>query len=177
MSLPYAGEKGMFKLVSTHEMTHQFHIQKVAERCASAGMESTIGAFPLWFTEGMAEYYAHNQQLDSETEMFLRDVVLNSNGEIGYDVPTLDEDRPYSYLYTYKYGQAKLVFLAETYGEKVIQGVLDQSPRLAGSARRGDTSDSFMSLLGRIAGEQPQQMNARWQEWVRKRAYPTYLQS
>src|SRR5256885_3793138 len=109
--------------------------------------------------------------------MFLRDVVLNSQGEIGYDIPTLAEDRPYAYLYTYKYGQAKLVFLAEQYGEKVIQAVLDQSPRLAGSARRGDTSDSFMSLLGRIAGEQPQQMNARWQEWVRKRAYPTYLQS
>src|SRR5216110_1602724 len=176
MSLPYAGEKGMFKLVSTHEMTHQFHIQKVAERCASAGMESTIGAFPLWFTEGMAEYYAHNQQLDSETEMFLRDVVLNSNGEIGYDVPTLDEDRPYSYLYTYKYGQAKLVFLSETYGERVIQGVLDQSPRLAGGGRqRGEPREGFMQLLGHVAGETPAQMNARWQTWARKRVMRTYL--
>ena len=103
MSLPYAGEREFFKLVSTHEMTHQFHIQKVAERAASAGMESPIGQFPLWFTEGLAEYYAHNQQMDSETEMFLRDIVLNPNGEIGYDFPRLDEDRPYSYLYTYKY--------------------------------------------------------------------------
>jgi len=175
MSLPYAGEREMFRMVSTHEMTHQFHIQKVAERAASAGMESPINSFPLWFTEGLAEYYAHNQQLDSETEMFLRDIVLNPNGEIGYDFPTLEEDRPYAYLYTYKYGQAKLVFLAETYGERVIQGLLDQSPRLAGQARRGEAREGFMALLGRVAGEQPQQMNARWQTWARKRVMKTYL--
>src|SRR5438445_10930409 len=127
MSLPYAGEREFFKLVSTHEMVHQFHIQKVAERAASAGLESPINAFPLWFTEVLAEYYAHGQTIDPETDMFLRDVVLNSQGEIGYDIPNLEEDRPYDYLYTYKYGQAKLVFLSETYGEKVIQAVLDQS--------------------------------------------------
>ena len=175
MTLPYAGEREMFRLVSTHEMTHQFQIQKVAERAASAGLESPIGAFPLWFTEGLAEYYAHNQQMDSETEMFLRDILLNPNGEIGYDFPTLEEDRPYAYLYTYKYGQAKLVFLAEQYGERVIQGVLDQSPRLAGAARRGEPQVRFMELLGRVAGEQPAQMNARWQTWARKRVLKTYL--
>ena len=177
MSLPYAGDRELFREVSTHEMTHQFQIQKVAERAASAGLESPIGAFPLWFTEGLAEYYAHNQQLDSETEMFLRDIVLNANGEIGYDIPTLEEDRPYAYLYTYKYGQAKLVFLSETYGEKVIQGVLDQSPRLSGSVRRGEQREGFMGLLGRIAGEQPAQMNARWITWLRKRTLPVYLAS
>lgn len=177
MSLPYAGERELFREVSTHEMTHQFHIQKVAERAASAGLESPIGAFPLWFTEGLAEYYAHNQLLDSETEMFLRDIVLNPNGEIGYDIPTLEEDRPYAYLYTYKYGQAKLVFLSETYGERVIQGVLDQSPRLAGTSRRGESREGFMQLLGRIAGEQPAQMDARWHTWLRKRVLPTYLSS
>src|SRR5438309_4361623 len=176
MTLPYAGEKEMFKVVSTHEMTHQFHIQKVAERAASAGLESPIGAFPLWFTEGLAEYYAHNQQMDSETEMFLRDIVLNPNGEIGYDFPTLEEDRPYAYLYTYKYGQAKLVFLAEQYGERVIQGVLDQSPRLAGGGRgRGDSREGFMQLLGHVAGDTPAQMNARWSTWARKRVMRTYL--
>jgi len=79
MSLPYAGEREFFKMVSTHEMTHQFQIQKMAERAASAGLESPIGQVPLWFTEGLAEYYAHNQQMDSETEMFLRDIINDAN--------------------------------------------------------------------------------------------------
>ena len=176
MSLPYAGDKQLFKLVSTHEMTHQFQIQKVAERAASAGLESPIGAMPLWFIEGLAEYYAHNQQMDSETEMFLRDIVLNPNGAIGYDFPTLEEDRPGVYLYTYKYGQAKLVFLSEVYGERVIQAVLDQSPRLAGGgSRRGEPREGFMQLLGHVAGETPAEMNARWQTWARKRVMKTYL--
>src|SRR5437762_1529185 len=183
MTLSYSGDRQLFTEVSTHEMVHQFHIQKVAERAASAGLDSPIGGFPLWFTEGLAEYYAHGQTIDPETDMFLRDVVLNPNGEIGYDIPSLEEDRPYAFLYTYKYGQAKLVFLAETYGEKVIQAVLDQSPRLAGGGRRGEPAGvgggagGFMGLLARIAGEQPQQLNARWQEWMRRRAYPTFLQS
>jgi hypothetical protein len=177
MSLAYAGEREFFKRVSTHEMTHQFQIQKMAERAASAGVESPIGSVPLWFTEGLAEYYAHDQQMDSETEMFLRDIVLNPNGEIGYDFPSLAEDRPYSYLYTYKYGQAKLVFLSETYGERVIQGVLDQSPRLGGGGGRGrgEPREGFMQLLGHVAGETPQQMDARWSTWARKRVMRTYL--
>src|SRR3954468_24418614 len=176
MSLPYAGERELFKVVSTHEMTHQFQIQKVAERCASAGLESSIGAMPLWFTEGLAEYYAHNQQMDAETEMFLRDIVLNPDGAIGYDFPTLEEDRPGIFLYTYKYGQARLVFLSETYGERVIQGVLDQSPRLAGGgSRRGEPREGFMQLLAHVAGESPAEMNARWLTWARKRVMKTYL--
>src|SRR3954469_13492355 len=156
-------------------MTHEFQIQKVAERAASAGLDTPIGAFPLWFIEGMAEYYAFNQQMDSETETFLRDIVLNPNGEIGYDFPTLEEDRQ-NYIYVYKFGQAKLVFLSETYGERVIQGVLDQSPRLVGGGRnRGEPREGFMQLLGRVAGETPAQMNARWQTWARKRVYREYL--
>ncbi len=176
MSLFYGGERDFFKMVSTHEMTHQFHIQKVAERAASAGLETPIGAFPLWFTEGLAEYYAHDQQMDSDTEMFLRDIVLNPIGELGYDFPTLAEDRPYSYLYTYKYGQAKLVFLSEVYGERVIQGVLDQSPRLVGGGRnRNEPREGFMQLLAHVAGETVQQMDARWSTWARKRVMRTYL--
>ncbi|HZX94147.1 MAG TPA: hypothetical protein VFE90_06495 [Myxococcales bacterium] len=175
MSLAYAGEREFFKMVSTHKMTHQFEIQKVAERAASAGLESPIGAIPLWFTEGLAEYYAHNQQMDSETEMFLRDIVLNPQGELGYDFPNLDDDRQ-NYLWVYKYGQARLVFLSEVYGERVIQGVLDQSPRLVGGGRqRGEPREGFMQLLGRVAGETPAQMNARWNTWARKRVYREYL--
>jgi len=113
MSLPYAGEREFFKLVSTHEMTHQFHIQKVAERAASAGMESPIGQFPLWFTEGLAEYYAHNQQMDSETEMFLRDIVLNPNGEIGYDFPASTRIVRIRTSIRTSTARPKLVFLSE----------------------------------------------------------------
>src|SRR3989442_14057183 len=105
-----------------------------------------------------------------------RDAVLHQIGESGSVLPRLDEDRPYSYLYTYKYGQAKLVFLSETYGDRVIQGVLDQNPRLVGGGRgRGEPRERFMQLLGHVAGDTPAQMNARWSTWARKRVMRTYL--
>lgn len=175
MTLPYFGERRRFLETSVHEMVHQFTIQKIAERCASAGTENTVTAFPLWFIEGIAEYYSHGQGIDPETDMFLRDLVLNQQGEIGYDIPAFAEDRAYSFLYTYKYGQARLAFLSETYGEKVIQGVLDQAPRLGGGMRRGEPREGFMGLLSRLAGDQPQQMDAKWRQWLRKRTFPAYL--
>src|SRR5256885_620662 len=39
MTLSYSGDRQLFTIVSTHEMTHQFQIQKVAERAASAGQQ------------------------------------------------------------------------------------------------------------------------------------------
>jgi hypothetical protein len=177
MTLPYFGERQRFLETSTHEMVHQFTIQKIADRAASAGLESPIQAFPLWFIEGIAEYYAHNQGLDSETEMFLRDLVINQQGDIGYDIPNFYEDRSFSFLYTYKYGQARLAFLAETYGEKVIQAILDQSPRMGGGNRRGETREGFQGMVGRICGEQPQQIDARWHTWLRRRVFGSFLQS
>ena len=175
MTLPYFGDRELFLHTSTHEMVHQFMIQKVADRAASAGTENPIGYFPLWFTEGLAEYYAYNQGIDADTDMFLRDLVLNQEGDIGYDIPAFIEDRPYSFLYTYKYGQARVAFIAETYGERVIQALLDQSPRMTGNTRRGDAREGFLQLLARIAGEQPQQIDARWKAWLRKRTFSSPL--
>src|SRR5262249_25525621 len=70
----------------------------------------------------------------------------------------------------------KLVFRSEVYGGRVIQGVLDQSPRLVGGGRgRGEPREGFMQLLAHVAGESPQQMDARWSTWARKRVMRTYL--
>ena len=114
---------------------------------------------------GNSNYWNPGKNADTEA------VVQPGTGQI----QALAEDRPYSYFYTYKYGQAKLVFLSETYGERVIQGVLDQSPRLAGGGRRNEPKEGFMQLLGHVAGETPAQMDARWSTWARKRVMRTYL--
>ena len=175
MVLPYFGDREMFLHTSTHEMVHQFMIQKVADRAASAGVDNPIAQFPLWFTEGLAEYYAWHQGIDADTDMFLRDLVLNQQGDIGYDIPGFMEDRPYSFLYTYKYGQARVAFIAETYGERVLQALLEQSPRMTTNVRRGEPREGFLQLLSRLAGEPAQQLEARWKTWLRKRTFGDYL--
>lgn len=183
MALPYWGEFERFREVSTHEMVHQFTIQKMAERAAAAGTESGIMQFPLWFIEGLAEYYAKNG-IDLETDMFARDLLLNPRPELGYALIGFWEDYPGAFVYTYKLGQLRLAFLAEEFGERVVQAVLDQSPRL-GSARPGgapagagdDGRETFQTLLSRLAGETPDNLALRFSAWMKRRYLPAYLEA
>jgi len=182
MALPYWGEIERFREVSTHEMVHQFTIQKILDRAQAAGVENPIQQLPLWFIEGLAEFYAKGG-IDLETDMFARDMILNPRYDRGYALIPFWEDVPGAFLYTYKLGQLRLAFLAETYGERVVQGVLDQSPRLAGSRRDrsgqglddAGPRETFQSLLSRLCREKPDALAERFATWMRRRYLPPYL--
>jgi hypothetical protein len=67
MTVPYFGDHARFVEVSTHEMVHQFTIQKLDQ--AEGGNESAaINLLPLWFIEGIAEYYSKGG-IDTETDL------------------------------------------------------------------------------------------------------------
>jgi hypothetical protein len=184
MALPYWGETELFRHVSTHEMVHQFTIQKMAERAAAAGTESGISQLPLWFIEGLAEYYSQHG-IDRETDMFARDLLLNARPELGYALIGFWDDDPGSFIYTYKLGQLRVAFLAEEFGERVVQGVLDQSPRLGlpraltSPAPAGDDTgrETFETLLGRLTGEAPDNLALRFAAWLKRRYLPAYLEA
>jgi len=55
MSLPYFGDHELFREVSTHELVHQFTIQKLLDLAGAEEMSSPIEAMQLWFIEGIAE--------------------------------------------------------------------------------------------------------------------------
>ncbi|HKU41994.1 MAG TPA: hypothetical protein VJR89_27740, partial [Polyangiales bacterium] len=84
VTLPYFGDARLFADVSTHELAHEFTIQKVQHFAARADVVGDpLSAVPLWFIEGLAEYYA-KRGIDAEAEMLVRDVLVNPNGENGY---------------------------------------------------------------------------------------------
>jgi len=176
MALPYWGEIERFREVSTHEMAHQFTIQKVADRAAALGQESPVNLFPLWFVEGLAEYYAKNG-VDLETDAFARDLLVEPHPEKGYSLWGFWEDDPKGYIPTYKLGQLRVAFLADAFGERIVQGILDQSPRL-GSGGRGQTGgerEDFKALVSRLAGEKPERIAERFSSWMKRRYLPGYL--
>src|SRR5512133_4308482 len=70
MTVPYFGDHSKFIEVSTHEMVHQFTIQKLNEAAGAEKMASPINFLPLWFTEGIAEYYSKGG-IDSETDLYM----------------------------------------------------------------------------------------------------------
>jgi len=175
LTLPYFGDHRMFEQVSLHEMAHQFTIQKVrsaVERTRING--EPLEGIPLWFIEGLAEFYAHHG-IDDEADMLIRDIVVNPAIEKGYAMLNFFEDRPQSGLWTYKVGQVRCAFLEETYGKGFIQRVLNSSTALVGSGLMRRQATDFAALLERLTGDDSKTMASKFEAWLKRRAFNAYL--
>lgn len=169
MSLPYFGNHELFREVSTHELVHQFTIQKLLDLAGAEDAGSPIDALPLWFIEGLAEYYAKGG-VDPETDLYLRDLVWNPDAERHYEVVAFAEDRYRGYIPTYKLGQARVAFVAEVYGAEKVQAYLENAVML-GSA---SGEHGFAALTRRVLNEPLEQVDTRWRAWLKRRYYPAY---
>lgn len=192
LTTAYWGDHTRFRHVSLHEMVHQFTIQKVnglAEKAKAYG--TPLQKMPLWYIEGLAEFYSTPGGLDAESEQYLRDLVANPDPYRGYILPPFFSDEQRSFVYTYKLGQGRVYFLAETYGKDKLQEVLATSYRLRGWRRQiaadGGVSDTpsqtrarervleFEELLERVMGDPPEKIQAKWEDWLKRRYYKQYL--
>ncbi len=174
MSLPYFGNHEFFREVSTHELVHQFHIQKMLDLAGGDEANSAIDLLPLWFTEGIAEYYSKGG-LDPEADLYLRDLVWNPDPEHRYEVVAFQEDRLRGYIPTYKLGQARITFIADVYGKEKIQAFIENAYLLGSGAAPGAPSErGFAALTRRVLNEPLDQVDARWRAWLKKRYYPEY---
>ncbi len=173
--LPYFGDHRLFEHISRHEMVHQFQIQKAREVVREAELSGDpLDAMPLWFIEGMAEYYALGG-IDDETEMLARDLLLNPSARDGFVILEFFEDRPFSQLWTYKIGQIRIAFLEETYGEATVQKLFEQSHQLVGRRADGAPTRSFRALLAELTGDDVDTLAKRFEGWLKERAYQSYL--
>jgi hypothetical protein len=176
LTLPYMGDHRLFGEISTHELAHQFTIQKVRTLAEGANtFGDPLNAIPLWYIEGIAEYYAKGG-LDPEAEMMVRDLLVNPDLEKGYAFLDFFSQGPYGFLWIYKVGQARATFLEETYGPGFLQKVLEESPKLI-SGTGTVPSLNFEGLLELLTGDDPKQISARFENWLKQRAYRTYLKA
>lgn len=186
LTLPYLGDHQLFAEVSTHELVHQFTIQKVrsvAQQSKTFG--NPLQGLPLWFIEGLAEYYAKDG-LDPETEMMVRDLMVNPDVLRGYAFVDFFQQGPYGFLFIYKLGQARVAFLEETYGEGFVQKVLENSPRLVGGGQQQSLQQqqqpqqggmTFETLLEDLTGDEPRTIASRFEAWMKRRAFTAWLKS
>ena len=172
MSLPYFGNHELFREVSTHELVHQFTIQKLLDVAGAEDVASPIEALPLWFIEGIAEYYAKGG-IDAETDLFLRDLMWNPDAERHYEVISFQEDRYRGYIPTYKLGQARIAFIAETYGKEKIQDYLENALLIGGGGTHPGEK-GFAALTRRVLNEPLQEVDTRWRAWLKRRYFPGY---
>lgn len=115
--IPFNGSLAQFKHVITHELVHVFMVNKVY-RVYSDHRIPAETLPPLWFVEGIAEFYS--TEWDTRAEMILRDAIINN-----YFTGLNDLFKIYGTFLMYKAGQSFLEFVAERYGRHKIAAMIE----------------------------------------------------
>ncbi|MEN0064806.1 MAG: tolB protein precursor protein [Myxococcota bacterium] len=175
VALPYFGDHESFDHTSTHELGHEFTIQKVRAAARPANLwGDPLESLPLWFIEGLAEYVSLGP-IDGENAMRVRDLVTNPDLFRGHGLLGFYTDFPGYVLWTYAGGHARVSFLEATYGAGTVNRILDLTPAIlsrAGTARR---IDRFAKLVEEVTGDNEARIAARFEAWIKRRSYVEFL--
>jgi hypothetical protein len=152
--IPYDGSQEHFRHVIQHELVHVFMTSKINRITQDHRANSDLVP-PLWFTEGLAEFWS--TKWDTQAEMVLRDAVLNN-----YVVPLNDMDRIYGSFLMYKEGQQILEFIASRYGEEKILLLLENFWK----------ERSFSGVFKVTLGRDYKEFDEDWLYYLKKHYYP-----
>ena len=160
--IPFTGSRRELREVLFHELTHIFQYDIIYQKpLARIYTGEFLYSPPLWFIEGMAEYFA--QDMDSVGEMVLRNAVLTDRIVPLTKLQDFSALGPQAYL-GYKEGQSALMFLARRYGEDKIASLLQELRH----SRTKNLNDAMKNVLGISEKE----FDKRWRRDLRKRYYP-----
>jgi len=152
--IPSDGSITAFRHVINHELVHVFSHAKI-NRVLKDHKRTQYAGAPLWFTEGLAEYWSEGW--DSEAEMFIRDAVLS-----GYLVPLSQMYQIYGTFLMYKEGQAICKFIAETFGEEKILQLMENLWK----------SENFSEVMEITLGVNYRKFDEQWLYHLKKNKYP-----
>ena len=156
--IPYLGNLAQFKHVIRHELVHVFMTNKIYNELNDHRI-NTDQMPPLWFVEGLAEYWSSDW--DTQSEMVMRDAVLNGNF-----IPLTDLEYLSGYL-MYKEGQKFLEFVGKNYGEDKILSILENFWRF----------NKFTDLLEFVTGEKINDLDNKWTYDLRQKYFPLYKEN
>ncbi|KAA3612608.1 MAG: hypothetical protein DWQ05_18320 [Calditrichaeota bacterium] len=152
--IPSDGSLYKFRHVINHELVHVF-THSLINRTLKDHRKTNYPGLPLWFTEGIAEYWSEGW--DTEAEMFIRDAVIT-----GYIVPLSRMYRIFGTFLMYKEGQAVCRFISQRFGEeKLLQ--LMQNVWM---------SESFSEVMKYTLGVDYEKFDELWLYSLKKSKYP-----
>lgn len=157
--LPSDGSTYHFRRVLRHELVHVFMTSKT-NRVLNDHRKFNHPGVPLWFSEGLAEYWSGEP--DFQAEMVLRDATLNNT--------LVPIERLYTVegtYYMYKLGENLLHFIDEKYGSEKILLLMENLWK----------SDSFEKVVRMTLDRTYEELSREWIHWLRKKYYPTLLDS
>ena len=153
VALPFRGSYAEFRHTIRHELVHVFQLSLAAQTFSRYPRFRQVG-LPLWWTEGLAEFFSAGE--DSRDEMVLRDMT------IGGELPTLPQLMfAYGGL-VYPVGGSIHRFLAERYGEWRILQLYSDIWKFT----------SFDAALYATYGRTISELSDEWQYWMRQHYFP-----
>ena len=154
--IPYTGSIEQFEHVVKHELVHVFMTSKIFNILSDHRIPADRYP-PLWFVEGLAEYWSYHW--DTQAEMVMRDAVLNN-----IFVPLENIYAIYGSYLLYKEGQNLLSFISKEYGEEKIVQIMENFWRFS----------SFDDLLEFTLGEDVKIIDEKWLYDLKQEYYPLY---
>lgn len=121
----FTGDWGSFEHVLQHEMVHVFQFDIFSRGRAGAGLVNLQQVNPpLWFMEGMAEYFSIGPH-HPWTDAWVRDAVVNNT------LPSIQQmtERPDKY-FPYRYGLSVWQYVGSRWGDEVIGEIMNAVPSL-----------------------------------------------
>ncbi len=152
--IPSQGSMEQFRHVINHELVHVFMHNKLAHTLNKHGQRADR-YLPLWFVEGLAEYYSTDW--DSQAEMVLRDAVLS-----GYFAPLSRIWAINGSFLMYKEGQDALRFMARNWGEDRIVAMIDNFWM----------AEEFRDVFALTLGVTYEEFDRAWVRDLKQRYYP-----
>jgi len=152
--IPFMGSIGQFRHVIFHELTHVFMTSKLSRISKDRKWTDTYFP-PLWFVEGLAEFYSTRP--DAQANMVMRDAILSN-----YFTGLENIDAVYGSFIMYKFGQAFMEYVSEKYGKWFVLRVLENM----------HLSEDFDEVLSITLGKPVKQIDAEWLDHERKKYYP-----
>ena len=154
VALPFRGNFSEFRHTMRHEMVHVFQIDMMTESYNLAPRSRRF-AFPLWWSEGLAELWSAGQ--DARDEMVMRDLTLTGR------LPPLKQLTYVTGGIVYPLGGQIHRWLADTYGDW----------RAALMYKELNRHESFEAALEAIYGRTLGQLSDEFQLAMRRRYYPS----
>ena len=121
----FSGDWGSFEHVLQHEMVHVFQFDIFSRGRAGSGLQNLAMVNPpLWFIEGLAEYFSIGDK-HPWTDAWVRDAVVNGT------LPSIQmmTERPDKY-FPYRYGLSVWQYVGARWGDEVIGEIMNAVPSL-----------------------------------------------
>ena len=147
MALPFAATLGDTDHVIGHELVHAFQYDMLSRN---------VGAVPLWFIEGMAEYLSIGP-VSVHTAMWLRDAALGGKFP---EIKDLDNPR----YFPYRFGHAFWAFIGGKFGDNTISQIM-AALTMVGPPGQGQGPDP-LTAIEQLTGRDLKTLSAEWKQSV-----------